>query len=140
MQRLPPPLASLPTWILSSAATRAHQALHEHLARVGINGYEYRCLTSLATLGQLGQTELGNAANLDPRDVTHTVRALEDRGLVSRERDPDHGRRILVSLTVEGRKVAGRLSPVMADVQDKIFGRLSPPEQATLLRLLERVG
>ena len=140
MQRAPPPLASLPTWILSSAATRAHQALHEQLARVGVSGYEYRCLTSLAALGQLGQTELGNAANLDPRDVTHTVRALEDRGLVSRESDPGHGRRILVSLTAEGRKVAGRLATVMTEVQDTIFARLNPRERATLLRLLERVG
>lgn len=140
MQRLPPPLASLPTWILSSAATRAHQAVQEYLARVGVNGYEYRCLASLAAVKQLSQTELGEAANLDPRDVTHTVRDLEDRGLVSRESDPNHGRRILVSLTSEGRKVTGRLATVMTEVQDRVFGGLSPLEQSTLLGLLKRVG
>jgi DNA-binding MarR family transcriptional regulator len=134
------PLASLPTWILSSAATRSHQTLHKHLAQAGVDGYEYRCISALANTGQLSQAELGNAAVLDPRDVTHTVRALEGRGLVSREKDPSHGRRVLVSLTAAGRRTASRLAPVMADVQDKIFGRLSLEERSTLLRLLERVG
>jgi len=134
------PLASFPTWILSSAATRSHQTLHKYLAQAGVDGYEYRCISALGTKGQLSQAELGNAAVLDPRDVTHTVRALEGRGLVSRDKDPSHGRRILVSLTAAGRRTASRLAPMMADVQDKIFGRLSLEERSILLRLLERVG
>ncbi|WP_295137593.1 MarR family transcriptional regulator [uncultured Reyranella sp.] len=134
------PLASLPTWILSSAATRSHQILHRHLAEAGVDGYAYRCLAALASAGQLSQSELGHAAALDPRDVTHTVRALEDRGLVSREKDPGHGRRVLVSLTDEGSRAADRLSRVMDDVQAEVFGRLSREERSTLLRLLERVA
>lgn len=85
---MPLALASLPTWILSSAATRSHQILHRHLAQAGVDGYAYRCLTALARAGQLSQSELANATALDPRDVTHTVRALKDQGLVSREKDP----------------------------------------------------
>lgn len=135
-----PPFASLPTWILSSAATRSHQALQECLAEAGVTGYEYRCLAALAVTDRMSQTELGDAAVLDPRDVTHTVRALEGRGLVSRRKDPDHGRRVLVSLTAAGQATASRLAPVMADLQDRIFGRLSPEERSTLLRLLARVG
>jgi DNA-binding MarR family transcriptional regulator len=134
------PLASLPTWILSSAATRSHQILHQHLAKAGVDGYEYRCLTALISHGQLSQAELGNAASLDPRDVTHTVRALEDRRLVLRMKDPNHGRRVLVSLTDSGLKIGNQLSRIMADVQDDVFGRLSGEERLILLRLLQRVA
>jgi DNA-binding MarR family transcriptional regulator len=134
------PLAALPTWILSSAATRSHQTLQQHLSRAGVNGYEYRCLTALADLGQLSQAALGQAAVLDPRDVTHTVRALADRGLVSRENDPGHGRKVLVSLTPAGSRTAGRLARIMGDVQDAVFGNLSAGERTTLLALLARVG
>jgi DNA-binding MarR family transcriptional regulator len=94
----------------------------------------------LAAKGRLSQAELGSAAVLDPRDVTHTVRALEGRGFVLREKDPGHGRRILVSLTATGRTTTSRIALVMADIQDKIFGRLSAAERSTLLKLLERVG
>lgn len=137
---MPPALASLPTWILSSAATRSHQTLLHHLGRVGVDGYAYRCLAALAREGQLSQAALGNAAMLDPRDVTHTVRALEGRGLVSRQKDPNHGRKVLVSLTDAGARTADDLSRVMADVQDEVFGRLTDEERDTLLRLLARVA
>lgn len=133
-------LDSLPTWILSSASTRSHQVLHKRLAEAGTTGYEYRCLAALAVTDHLSQTQLSEVAVLDPRDVTHTVRALEGRGLVTRERDATHGRRLLVSLTKAGRQAARGLASVMEQVQDEVFGRLDSAERALLLGLLTRVG
>ena len=133
-------LAALPTWVLSSAATRSHQTLHSRLAAAGASGYGYRCLTALAARSQMSQTELGEATSLDPRDVTHTVRTLEERGLVSRTKDPGHGRRILVSLTAAGHQTVLDLGPVMEGIQDEVFGNLSADERITLLSLLARVG
>ncbi|RZS91821.1 DNA-binding MarR family transcriptional regulator [Motilibacter rhizosphaerae] len=137
---MPHDLSALPTWILSAAASRSHQVIQQRLAQAGVNGYQYRCLTALAAAAQLSQTELGAAASLDGRDVTHTVRALEDRGLVLRVKDPSHGRRQLVSLSPEGREVADALGRVMAEVQEEVFHGLSRDERSTLLRLLERVA
>lgn len=134
------PLKSLPTWILSSAATRSHQILHRKLSAAGVDGYEYRCLAALAHRGQLSQAALGDEAALDPRDVTHTVRALQERGVVFRKKDPEHGRRMLVSLTEEGIRMANRLTHLMADVQDVVFGRLTTKERSALMELLGRVG
>lgn len=133
-------LTSTPTWILSSAAARSHQILHKKLAEAGFTGYEYRCLSALSAADYLSQTDLGAAAALDPRDVTHTVRALEDRGLVSRTKDPRHGRRQLVTLTAEGAKATERLTHVMAEIQTAVFGKLSGNERSTLLDLLDRIG
>lgn len=133
-------LASLPSWILSSAATRSHHILHTHLSQAGVDGYQYRCLAALAEAGHLSQADLGKAAALDPRDVTHTVRALEERGLVSRTGDPNHGRRVLVSLTQAGQITAGQLERAMEAVQEEILRDLSSAERATLIGLLERVG
>ncbi|MCO5058396.1 MAG: MarR family transcriptional regulator [Rhizobiaceae bacterium] len=114
--------------------------MHQKLTEAGVNGYEYRCIAALADRGELSQVALGSAAALDPRDVTVTVRALEARGLVTRKADPEHGRRMLVSLTEEGRKAEVRLSLVIADVQDKVFERLNSEERSMLLELLGRVG
>lgn len=135
-----PDLTSMPTWVLSSAAVRSHQILQAGLAAAGVNGYEFRCLSALTGADQLSQTDIGAAAALDPRDVTHTVRALESRGLVSRTKDPKHGRRQLVSLTPEGQRIADDLSGVMDGVQNAVFRKLSPEARSTLLELLEQVG
>jgi len=110
------------------------------LMQAGVNGYEYRCLSALAAAEQLSQTDLGVAAALDPRDVTHTVRDLEARGLVSRVKDPGHGRRQLVSLTGDGQRTAARLADIIAEVQDTVFSDLSRKERSVLLDLLERVA
>lgn len=133
-------LASMPSWILSSAATRSHQILHRHLSEAGVDGYQYRCLAALADGCHLSQADLGKSTALDPRDITHTVRALEARGFVSRTSDPNHGRRVLVSLTDLGQTVASQLGEVMAVVQEEILRDLNSVERATLLGLLERVG
>lgn len=133
-------LASLPSWILSSAAARSHQILHRHLSEAGVDGYQYRCLAALAESNHLSQADLGKSASLDPRDITHTVRALEARGYVLRASDPNHGRRVLVSLTEIGQAMASRLGEVIAVVQEEILSDLSSEERATLLELLGRVG
>jgi DNA-binding MarR family transcriptional regulator len=135
-----PTLTSLPTWVLSSAAARSHQVLQRGLAEAGFSGYEYRCLAALAAAGQLSQTDVGAAASLDPRDVTHTVRGLEERHLVSRTKDPTHGRRQIVTLTEQGRLAAAQLANVMSDIQDAVFGRLSATERSTLFDLLNSVA
>ena len=134
------PLDSLPTWALSVAATRSHRTLHRRLAAAGVTGYEFRCLAVLAATDRVSQKELGEAAALDPHDVTQTVRVLEGRGLVTREADPSHGRRILVSSTTAGRRAYEELLAVMTQVQDEVFGRLSADERSVLLELLARVG
>jgi DNA-binding MarR family transcriptional regulator len=133
-------LASLPTWVLSSAANRSHHILHQMLSTVGVDGYEYRCIAALAHRGQLSQAALGKEAALDPRDVTHTVRALQERGVVVRKNDPEHGRRMLVSLTEHGTRTADQSMRRMADIQDTVFGRLTREERSALMELLGRVG
>ncbi|MDP3890825.1 MarR family winged helix-turn-helix transcriptional regulator [Nocardioides sp.] len=134
------PLPALPTWVLSSAAARSHQIIQRRLGANGFTGYEYRCLAALAGEDRVSQAVLGGATALDPRDVTHTVRGLEQRGLVERDKDPDHGRRILVSLTPHGRDAASSLIGVMAATQDEVFAGLSKGECATLLALLARIA
>ena len=52
-------------------------------------------LAALAEHGQSSQSALGVAALLDRRDVSHTVRALEDRGLVIRRPDAADARQTL---------------------------------------------
>lgn len=59
-----------------------------HLSRVA--------LQCASLTDHLTQTKLGTIAGLAACDVTHTVRALEDRRLIARTKDPSHGRRQLV--------------------------------------------
>ncbi len=134
----PPRLANLTTWQLSQASARSHKVLHARLARAGANGYEYRILAVLGDLGAASQADLGRAAALDRRDVTHTVRNLQARLLVTRRPHPGDRRQTLVELTAAGTSTLERLDAVLADVQTEVFAALTADQRRTLLNLLQQ--
>lgn len=131
-----PRLDALPTWLLAQAAARSHRVLHDGLARAGVGGYEHRVLVALADLGESSQVALGRAAALDRRDVTHTVRALEARGLLARRPSPADARVVLVSLTKAGRRTVRTLDKEMARVQDEVLAPLGRKQRRRLVELL----
>lgn len=133
-------LKKLLSWQLSQASARAHRVLSEYLDRAGATGYEYRVLATLGDLGQVSQADLGRASALDRRDVTHTVRELEERQLVTRKPDPGDARRTLVALSDDGNTMLERLDSVVNDVQDEVFASLDAVQRRTLLELLEQLS
>ncbi|HLH65369.1 MAG TPA: MarR family winged helix-turn-helix transcriptional regulator [Solirubrobacteraceae bacterium] len=128
-----PDFRHLPTWLLSAAAHRAHRLVHDRLAQAGAGGYEYRVLSALAAAGEATQADIGRLAQLDRRDVTTTVRALADLGLVVRRRSADDARARIVSLTPAGRRRYAELRKVVADIQEELLKPLAPGHRDRLL-------
>lgn len=131
------PLDHLPTWMLTRAGVRSHRILQARIGEVGFTGYEARVL---AASGPLSQAEIGHAVSLDPRDVTHTVRALAERGLVARRRHPDDERRMLVELTPTGRRGWQKVARALERVQDEFLEGLTPEEREVFVAMLERLS
>lgn len=134
------PFDDLPSWLLTRAAARSHRILHRRLGEAGFTGYEYRVLSVLAAGGRQSQADVGRGAFLDRRDVTHTVRRLEDRGLIERRVDPTNRRVVLVEMTAQGKQQWKRLTPIMRAIQSELLAPLSPREVSTLTPLLARLG
>lgn len=85
-----------------------------------------------------GLTELAVQLGVKQPTASDSVATLETKGLVSKSPDPDDARRLLVTLTNEGRSLAGRLStwpPELVETVDTLDAR----EQADLLRSLVTV-
>jgi DNA-binding MarR family transcriptional regulator len=72
--------------------------------------------------------------------VAVTVTELAKTHLVSRERSAHDARVQLVSITDRGRERLAELDEAMDDVQEAIFGALSPRERRQLLDLLQRIA
>lgn len=85
-------------------------------------------------------TELAQEARLAPSTVSPMLKRLERRGLVQRQRDERDERRVVVVLTVEGRRAAqlddggAATAPFLQALR-----RLSAPEREGLLRGLRRL-
>jgi DNA-binding MarR family transcriptional regulator len=73
--------------------------------------------------------------------ATRALRALEQRGFVQRRRKPGHdGRVVTIALTDEGGKVLAEKAAWVRARQRVLFDGLTPSEQRTAARLLERIA
>ncbi len=87
--------------------------------------------------GMLSIGDMATAERVRPQSMTQTVSDLESEGLVERHADPADGRRTLLALTDEGRRILsedrrqreGWLARAIAD-------DLSPHEQQVLMEAL----
>jgi DNA-binding MarR family transcriptional regulator len=80
-----------------------HQASEE-----GLSATQGQILAALSTHGALTGTELGARLGVTLPTVSDSVRALVDKGLVTKSRDPRHPRASLLSLTKKGAQVGAR--------------------------------
>lgn len=86
----------------------------------------------------LSMRELADQLQLDPSNVTGLVDALERRGLVERQADPDDRRVKRLALTKQGVRLGDAVEATLHE-RSVLFAELSVPEQRQLLELLTRV-
>ncbi|MBB3139249.1 MarR family winged helix-turn-helix transcriptional regulator [Halomonas organivorans] len=101
---------------------------------------QYVMLSALEELGPLDQVTLGRQTALDRNTVAGVVRKLENRGLVSRRRNPEDRRAMRVTITEAGRELRARVAPLVEEVQEEILAPLPPDDRKTLGRLLKRIA
>lgn len=58
--------------------------------------------------GPAAAADLARQEQISPQSIGATLAELEDRGLITRQPDPDDGRRILLSLSAAGRRELNR--------------------------------
>lgn len=88
-----------PLYAASKAVVRAYKPL---LDKIGLTYTQYITMMALWEHGTMSLHELGELLYLDSGTLTPLVKKLEAKGLVTRARDPEDERRLMVSLTEKG--------------------------------------
>ncbi|MDI5983892.1 MarR family transcriptional regulator [Halomonas sp. M4R5S39] len=101
---------------------------------------QYIILCALEEHGAIDQITLGGHTALDRNTVAVVVRKLEERGLVTRHRNPEDRRSMLVTLMEAGRQLRRAAEPSVAEVQEEILAPLEADERETLCRLLQTLA
>jgi len=86
--------------------------------------------------GSLSPTTIADRLIITTASMTSLLDTLQRRGLVQRTPDVEDRRRVVVTITGEGRRVIRRLLPEMLALQDDVAAALSPGDRAELVRLL----
>ena len=82
---------------------------------------------------------LAERLHIAPRSVTDVVDALDERGLLTREPDPDDRRATVLRLTADGEHVRRAIESTRRDAQEDYFATLSDDDRATLWRILHEL-
>lgn len=118
---------------LLAAHTRTQGALAR---RLGSRATDVDALEHL-TLEDLGPSDLAYRLGVTPGAATQAVERLAGRGHVRRTPAADDGRRVVLSLTDEGRAtVVGHLMPALIEL-DVLYAEFDEKERAAILRYLE---
>lgn len=107
-------------------------------AQAGMTAAQYTALTVLHHRPGITSSELARRSFVRAQTMAATMDPLLEAGLVRRERDPLHGRRMLLSLTPAGVETLDRLDPQVAQVEELMFTDFDDDERATFERLLGR--
>ena len=96
-------------YLLRQADQTLSAPFYSVLTTYGVARSEWRVLAVLEELGELRVVDLANAALSPQPTVTHALRRLEGRGLVTRTRGIGDKRQRLVSITPTGSSLTSTL-------------------------------
>lgn len=115
-------------------AIRSH--LDALLRPSGLTAAQYTALTVLGDASDLTSAQLARQCFVTSQSMADMVGTLEARKLVNRRRDPADRRRLVLSLSANGRRLLARLQPKVAAVEAQMLSGLSARQSAELRRHL----
>ncbi len=110
----------------------------EAAAAAQLTAAQYTALTVLQRRPGITSSELARHSLVRAQTMAATMDPLLEAGYVQRERDPQHGRRILLSLTDEGMKALGRAMPRFDALEELLVSDLSQTERDQFADYLRR--
>jgi DNA-binding MarR family transcriptional regulator len=113
-------------------ASRAH--LDDIFRPIGMTALQYTALTVLERHPDLSSAQLARNSFVTAQTMADMVRALEDRGLVERHRDPADRRRLVLALTADGRALLRRYRGPVAELEKRMLAGLTVGDAADLRR------
>lgn len=114
--------------------------LERALSDTDLRGVQPLYLFCVCQNPRLSQDGLAQQMGVDPSNVTRQLGALEERGYISRSRNPLDGRQWLVEPTDKAHELLPRLVESLTDAQEALLRDMSHEEQELLCELAERMG
>lgn len=105
----------------------------------GMTPQQYWLLRQLRHAGPLSTGELAQALGITNGSATVACQRLEKAGLLTRERQAEDERVVLVALTEEGRAQFDALRQQKREALAEILDVLEPNEQEVLQRMIDRL-
>ncbi|MGW0158199.1 MarR family winged helix-turn-helix transcriptional regulator [Mycobacterium sp. NPDC003323] len=101
---------------------------------------QYICMRILSKAPGRSNAELARDLEVSPQAMNMVLRALEDRGLVSRPASASSGRALPAELTRAGQALLQRTDDGVRAAERRVLGQLTDDDRQALKRILAAVG
>ena len=129
---------------LAIGLLKAREAVMSHfrpiLADHDVTEQQWRVIRALSEAGTLDATEVAEKAFILAPSLTRMLRSLEERGLITRHKDKEDGRRVLLRLAPAGQAVIDEVMPDSRRVYADIDARFGAERVEELLDMLEELA
>jgi len=120
-------------FIMRKAARRISRFYDAHLEPTGLRITQFLTLAALSELGRAAVNALAERLDIERTAMGKMVGFLERDGLVTIKPSPTDGRRRLIELTEEGRRLHERADPLWRKAQQQ-FEQLNGTKKVSALR------
>lgn len=83
--------------------------------------------------------DIAKCGQVTPSAVSQTLKLLEEKGLITRQRDKGDSRAVTVHLTEDGRAFSARGRELHEQMIDEVLTYLGPEDAEHLVRIVERL-
>jgi DNA-binding MarR family transcriptional regulator len=123
--------------MIAALHARAFSTVYSRKYRLNVN--TWKVLSVVGRFGPMSANSTGEHSSLEPDKVTRAVDALVKQGLVLRRQDPQDRRRVVLSLSVKGRKVHDELSQLRDAMEHEFLSVLNSDEIGALYRIIDKL-
>ena len=129
---------------LFDAAARMRKQRQEPPAPEGVTPAEMYAIMAVSRLEGEGRSvrsgDIAKCGHATPSAVSQTLKSLEEKGLITRQRDKGDSRAVTVHLTEDGRAFSARGRELHEQMIDKVLTYLGPEDAEHLVRIVERLA
>ena len=128
---------------LFDAAARMRKHRQEPPTPKGITPAEMYAIMAVSRLEGEGRKvrsgDIAKCGQATPSAVSQTLKSLEEKGLITRQRDKGDSRAVTVHLTENGRAFSARGRELHEQMIDEVLTYLGPEDAEHLVRIVERL-
>lgn len=129
---------------LFDAAARMRKQRQEPPMPKGITPAEMYAIMAVSRLEGEGRRvrpgDIAKCGQATPSAVSQTLKSLEEKGLITRQRDKGDSRAVTVHLTDDGRAFSARGREVHEQMIDGVLTYLGPEDAEHFVRIVERLA
>ncbi|MDF1632977.1 homoprotocatechuate degradation operon regulator HpaR [Mycoplana sp. MJR14] len=125
---------------LPIALLRAREAVMSHfrpmLVKYDVTEQQWRVIRVLAEADMLDASEVAEKTFILAPSLTRMIKSLEERGFITRHKDQEDGRRVLLKIAPAGLAIINTVTPDSCAIYDHIEARYGKERVEHLIDLL----